>query len=81
MRLANVTLTIVFLLGGGLCLLLGARGLRGGPLWIDVVSAESPFDDSPDGRPRALSGRGARILGVLYLLTGVGCAFALLTIW
>jgi hypothetical protein len=75
-----VTLTIVFLLGGALCLFLAARGLRGGPLWIDVGAAP-PFDDSPDGSPRPLTGVGARVLGVLYLLTGLGCGFALLTIW
>lgn len=68
-----VDLFVIVGLGAGsvFCFWHAARGLRGGPLWIDAS------DDDDELRVHAIYANGARLLGLIYLATGVGCLFAI----
>lgn len=79
--MTSAILTIVLALGGALCGVQAVRGLRGGPLWIDGFDAEFPRGNTLQPHPRRLIGRGARVLGLMYLVTAVGCVLAILSIW
>lgn len=73
--MTDVIVFVFFLLGAGFCFLHARAGMRGGPLWIDGSDADD------DVEPHEIRGGRAKALGMLYLLTGLGCLVAALRVW
>jgi hypothetical protein len=66
-------LSIFFLVSGCFCFGLAFRGILSGPLWIDSTDSIVELKAEP------IRGNPARVLGIVYLATGVGCIVAAFT--
>ena len=73
--LLRVAVTVLLVFGVAVCLRQTIVCLRHGRLWVDSAV---PLDDS---QAHELAGAHARGLAVVYLITAVGCVFALVDLW
>jgi hypothetical protein len=71
----DLAVSVGFLAGAIFCSWHGIRGLRGGPLWVDAS------DDTDELRTHAVHGKGAFVLGVVYLATAAGCVAVILQMY